>query len=421
MPKLTKRVVDAVRPGARDVHAWDSELPGFGLKVTPSGRRSYFCYYRTREGVQRRPKIGDHGPLTCEEARAIARRWLAEVALGGDPSADRRRLRPQEASKPQLPIVADLAVRHMHSYVSLHKKAGGSRLNDELLWILHILPRMGWRPVADITTADVAALHEAMGGSRPHILWDRAGRKFRLCQEAHKANANRARALLSKAFNLAELWGWRQPNTNPTRGVQRFPEAKRQWILSSGEAIRLGAALRSALEEGRVTRQWFGFILLSALHGTRKSELLTAKRAWLDRSVPALRLPDSKTGERLIYLSRAALLILDALPVEEGNPYLIIGGRPGQHLVNPYGPWRMVTAEAGVPQLRLHDLRHNFATTGARSGLTLALVGALLGHREPETTQRYVNFVTDDPLRDRIEQVASSVATALGLKPGRCR
>lgn len=132
---------------------------------------------------------------------------------------------------------------------------------------------------------------------------------------------------------------WRNSGVggSPTRTRSegwRHPETKRQRILSADEALALGGALRQAIAEGRVERQWFGFILLTALHGTRKSELLKAERAWLDRSLPALRLPDSKTGERLVYLSRASLAIIDALPVRESNPYLIVGRRTGRHLAN---------------------------------------------------------------------------------------
>ena len=208
MAKLTKRVVENVRPQLSDVIVWDSELPGFGCKITPSGRRVYILYYRNCFRQQRKPSIGVHGAITCEEARKTAREWLAQVSAGKDPLAARQAMA-------KAPNVADLAKRYMREHA--HRKKPSSAENDERYLRLYILPALGPKKVASISRVDV-------------------GRLLNTFQEK-PVTGNRVLALLSKAFNLAEIWGWRPDGSNPCRHVQKFPEQSRERARALGYAV----------------------------------------------------------------------------------------------------------------------------------------------------------------------------------------
>ena len=203
--KLTKRIVEATKPGAQDIILWDTELRGFGSKVTPKGKRVYFAYYRTPEGQQRRPKIGDHDPMTCEQARNIARQWLANARAGSDVSATRKAER-------EAPTVADLAKRYLVEHAEPKKKPR-SVASDRTLLRLHILPALGGMKAAAVSRAEVNKLHHAMHRS--------------------PGAANRMLALLSKMFNLAEKWGLRPDGSNPCRHVEKNAERKIERYLTA--------------------------------------------------------------------------------------------------------------------------------------------------------------------------------------------
>ncbi|HVR91450.1 MAG TPA: integrase arm-type DNA-binding domain-containing protein [Novosphingobium sp.] len=213
--KLTVRSVEAITPSATDVIVWDSELAGFGCKITPKARRSYFLYYRTKDGQQRRPSIGLHGPLRPEAAREIARRWLAEVAQGKDPSQSRILGRAA-------PSVRDLCSRYMAEYAETRKKSSSIR-NDRRLIDSHIVPALGAKKVAAVTRSDIAALHHSL--------------------RATPYEANRMLAMTSKMFSLAERWELRPDNSNPARNIDRYPEKKRERFLTSEEVARLWRVL----------------------------------------------------------------------------------------------------------------------------------------------------------------------------------
>jgi integrase len=387
--RLTKRLVDAAcyerKRGAQ--YLWDDELIGFGLRVYPSGLKSYVVRYRAH-GTQRFHTLGRHGELTPDQARRLAGEALLEVRQGGDPSAERQAYR-------EAPTVADLAERFMAEHARLHKKPS-SILNDKLAWHNHVLPALGRRKVADVTREDVARLHRS-GAATPY-------------------GANRVLALLSKAFNLTEEWGWRPEYSNPCRHVKRFREKKRQRFLSGEELNRLAATLADVERKRTEPPAAIAAIRLLLFTGCRMGEILQLRWSEVEFDRRCLFLNDSKTGSKVVHLNSPALEILAGIERKEDNPYVIRGRIAGTHLVNLQLPWGRVRTRAGLDDVRIHDLRHSFASVAAGSGLSLPMIGRLLGHTRADTTLRYAHLA-DDPVRQATEQIGASIDAAMKPRP----
>jgi integrase len=213
-------------------------------------------------------------------------------------------------------------------------------------------------------------------------------------------------------FNLAERWGLRSDGSNPCRHVEKFKEKKRERFLSSEELSRLGNVLAKAEQGGKELPSVIMAIRLLILTGARLSEILGLRWEWVDFEQGCLRLPDSKTGAKLIPLSRPAYEILENAPRLVGNPFVIPGAKEGEHLVNLNKPWRRIRKLAGLKNVRLHDLRHSFASVAASSGMGLPMIGALLGHKEVATTQRYAHLA-NDPLKAAADMVAEKITEAM--------
>ncbi len=218
MAKITKTRVESIKSSDKDIVEWDDELRGFGVRVKPSGVRSYIIQYRNRFGRSRRLTIGTHGRLTAEEARKEARLLLAEVERGGDPAADRAIVR-------NAPTVAEFSERYMTDYAPSKKKASTIQ-TDKINLRCHILPALGRLPANAVTRADVVRLHQNM--------------------KSTPGAANRTLALLSHMLNVAEKWGLRPDGSNPCRHVEKYKPVKRERYLSSDELARLGHALAEA-------------------------------------------------------------------------------------------------------------------------------------------------------------------------------
>ena len=385
--RLTKRVVESATPGAKDIILWDSELKGFGCKITPKGKRVYFAYYRTPDGQQRRPKIGDHDPMSCEEAREIARQWLVNARTGSDVSAKRKADR-------EAPTMADLAERYLTEHAET-KKRPRSVASDRTLLRLHILPALGRMKVATVTRADVTRLHYAMRQT--------------------PGAANRALALLSKMFNLSEKWGLRPDGSNSCRHVEKYAERKIERFLSPKEFARLGDVLAEAERTQTELPSAIAAVRLLAFTGCRLSEVLTLRWDWVDWERGCLRLPDSKTGQKTLYLGAPALDVLSRIERQPDNPFVITGRNPNTHLVNLRKPWHRVRKKAGLDGVRIHDLRHSFASFGAGAGLSLPMIGKLLGHTQAQTTARYAHLAAD-PIKKAVDTVTSNIAAAMNGK-----
>jgi integrase len=383
MVRLTKRFVESRAPAAKDTFHWDEEVPGFGLRVKPSGRRSYVIQYRTRGRVSRRYTIGAHGLYTVEKAREKARRLLQAVRDGRDPAAEK-----DDALT--APTVAKLAERYLAEHAASKKKLSSIQ-SDKSNLNKHVLPELRQRPVAEVTRADIMKLRHQM-------------------RETPGA-ANRTLALLSKMFNLAEKWGWRPDGSNPCRHVERYPERKMERFLSVDELRRLGDALAEAARTQSVSPSAVAAVRLLVFTGCRVGEILTLQWAHTDEAQKCLRLPDSKTGAKIVHLNAPALEVLAGIGKRDDNPF-VIGGRGEGSLQSLRRPWLNVRKAAGLEDVRLHDLRHSFASVAVAGGLSLPVIGALLGHTQAATTQRYAHLAAD-PLKQATEMIGSRIAAAM--------
>lgn len=388
MSKLTKRKVDALKPEGREVFAWDSELKGFGLRIMPSGRKVYVVQYRAGRRT-RRFKIGDANVLTPDEARREAKQILAHVSRGGDPSYDRQ-------SRRVAPTMAGLCDRVLEEYAPLHCKPATVK-DYHSITRNHIKPRLGAILIAEITRADIVGFHHALRDT-PYV-------------------ANRAVAMLSKMLNLAEDWGLRSMGSNPARRIKKFREEERKRYLSPDEQIRLGCVLAMLEADGSETPHVIAAFRLLILTGCRLGEIRTLQ--WDFVTAHHLELPDSKTGRRRIPLPREAYEILESLPRRAGNPYVILGDTEHGPIINLQKPWRRIRQLAGIPDVRIHDLRHTYASVAVQSGIDPFLLKEILGHKNLTTTLRYAHLA-DHTVQQAAGSVASRLAGALGTgaQPG---
>ncbi len=346
MPKLTKRSVEALKVRGDNYIAFDAELPGFGVRVMPSGKRFFLVQYR-RHGRTRRVMLGQFGPLTAELARRRALMLLAQARSGeSDPAADRDALR-------QSLTVEQLGARFLKEHVAVRCKP--TTQAEYLRSVeLFIDPFFGKQRVRSVTTADVAELH----GSLSHVPYQ----------------ANRTLGVLSKMMNLAEIWGLRDRHSNPCEDIQRYPEHKRERFLSLREVKALGRVLDAAeldRSEGKYACSAFRLLLLT---GCRLSEIqkLQWEHVYLEEG--ELRLPDSKTGAKTVHLGAAAIALMRGLPRIEMNPFVIAGKKPGSFLTDLQRPWRRIRGAAGLEDVRIHDLRHTFASGGLAVGEGLSMI-----------------------------------------------
>jgi len=225
--------------------------------------------------------------------------------------------------------------------------------------------------------------------------------------------ANRTLALLSKFCNWCEMRGLRSEHSNPCRHVEKYREERRERILTGDELLRLGTIL-AEVEQSREMSPWaIGAIRLLIFTGARLSEVLTLKWQHVDFERRLLMLADSKTGKKIVYINPAAQAVLESLPRLEGNPFVICGRSPARHLVNLEKPWRLIRSRAGLDDVRIHDLRHSFAAVAAGQGLSLPMIGKLLGHSQPQTTARYAHLAAD-PVQEANLWIGEEIARALG-------
>lgn len=385
--RLTKTSVEAVpsAPGA-DVFVWDTEIPGFAIRVR-GGRRVYvFAYGTGRRGATRRVTIGEHMTawrdrvLTAHLAREEALRLRGVVAEGRDPAAER-------GAAKAIPLFREFAETYLRDQSDAHK-APRSAVEDRSLLDRVLLPAFGSVRLDRVTAGAVVRLHGA--------------------RKRTPTRANRALALLSHMFTKARKWGTLPPaHVNPCRDVTRYKETKRERFLEVPELRRLGGVLQA---EAKVRPYAVAALRIIMLTGARVSEVLTLTHAQVQGVVRQ----EAKGGRRNLYLAAPALAIAASLPKLLGNPYVIVGHRRGTHLTvsGLEQAWQDIREDAGLEDVRIHDLRHTFASIGAGKGLTLPMIGALLGHTQAATTQRYVHLV-NAPVRAANKLVVDVIAKAL--------
>jgi integrase len=371
--------VEALQPGEL---AWDADVKGLGIRCQ---RRDqvYIVKYRS-QGRQRWYTIGKHGsPWTPELARREAKRILGLVAEGKDPADKKQKDR-------SAPTISALAERFLEEHVAA--KAKDRTYSEYKRLVARIItPELGRLKVDEVRPSDIERLHL----------------KFR----ATPYQANRLLALLSKMFN----WSGRRGERNPCIGVERFAEQKRRRYLSSAELAWLGAALIQAQEERLTSPYVVAAIRLLIFTGARLTEILTLRWDHVDLERGFLNLADSKTGAKTVYLNSAARELLTTLPRFENNPFVVPGERKGRHLVNLEKPWRKIRDLAQLSDLRLHDLRHSFASVGASAGLGLPIIGALLGHAQAATTARYAHLAAD-PLQQAADLIGQRLVAAMSCR-----
>lgn len=429
--RLTKRAVDAlVAPpaGAPLVETWDTELKGFGVRVSHTGRKTYFVKKRTQAGRQVKITLGVHGAVTADQAREAAMRELGRIADGADPVEVKRRARAAERARRTLPTVAELAERFLDEHVAVHDRP---RTLAEYRGLIkrHIKPRLGDIKVPDVEYDDIATLHRALKAT-PYV-------------------ANRVLAVLSKMFSLAVIWKLRP--ANPVKGVQRYPEQRRQRFLSAAELARLGEAL--AAYPFQISANAIRLLLLT---GARRMEVLAMTWEMVEAEAGIWVKPSSLTKQKTVHrvpLSPGARQLLDdmkkyrdkralghnggALLDGAESAFVFSGRSRGTHLTDVKKAWATVCEKAGLgkmvpkvdragkavvdkdkrpvlvfkPGVRVHDLRHTYASILASSGASLPVIGALLGHSQPQTTARYAHLA-DDPLQEAANRV-DALLTAL--------
>jgi integrase len=414
--KLTKRSVEAIAPGASDVLLWDSEISGFGVKVTPKGSRIYLLQY-SRRNRDRRVTIGRHGDggFTADQARREAEILRGVIRNGGDPAEERSRER-------SIPTMRVLAERYMAEH-ALPKKKPRSADSDRRLIDCHIVPLLGERQVSEITRADLRRFMQDVAAGKT-ALDLKTGLRGRRMVRGGKGAANRALTLLSKMFALAEDWDYRRPGDgNPCRGVERFDESagrERARFLSDAQLGRLGDALVTAEAADPRHRVAANIVRVRLLTGARMGEVVGLRREWLDLDRGLVRLPDSKTGAKPLVLSAPARQLLLELAQDGDTGLLFPGPRPARRgAIKPYGGlkrfWAGIRDQARLGDTRIHDLRHSFASMGVAGGSSLLIVGKLLGHSQASTTERYAHLA-DDPVRQAADAIGSRIAAALSGK-----
>ncbi|ADP70719.1 integrase family protein [Rhodomicrobium vannielii ATCC 17100] len=385
--KITLTGVQALSPGST---LWDGQVKGFAAKANANGSVSFVLKTRVN-GRQRWVTIGKFGsPWTVETARREALRLLGEAASGNDIGAEKQAKR---AKGLLFGHVAD-------QFIAIHfpKLKPRTRESYGTIIRLHLKPAFGATPIADIRKTSVATFH-ARHAETPR-------------------NANHALSVLSKIMNWAEEQGLRPAESNPCRNIRKYRETKRERYLSPDELARLGAALAAAEDDKTVDPYIIAAIRLLLLTGARLSEILTLRWTYVDTYRRILNLPDSKTGAKVIPLNQAALDLLGTLPRLNSNPFVLVGRVEGQHLVNLQKPWRRIRKEAGLDDVRIHDLRHSFASVSVGLGGSLPVIGRVLGHSQPATTARYAH-VADKVAAELVEAAGALIGTALqsGGKP----
>jgi integrase len=378
--KLTKSVVESLTCGSEEYVIWDSALPGFGIRVKPSNVKSYIVQYRNRKtGASRRKTIGQHGPLlTFHKAKERARIILADALKGNDPVADDRTVR-------DAPTMRQLAADYLEQH-AVPKKRARSVKNDRSMIDRVILPRLGSKKVAALQSRDIQSLHVSM--------------------KKTAYQANRLLALLSKMLSLAVKWGWR--SDNPVKGIERFQEERRERWLSDRELSQLLSVLIAHPNQRAANA-----VRLQLLTGARLGEVLKARWSDFDLERGVWTKPSHHTKQKRtehIPLSGPTLTLLTDMR-EKGDPNeanLLPGNASGRPLQDIKKFWKAVTEQSGIANYRLHDNRHTHASHLVSSGLSLEIVGRLLGHTNPTTTTRYAH-IADSPLRAATERFGAKL------------
>jgi integrase len=375
-------------PAAGNAIIWDAAVTGLGARVTAAGHRSFVLDYRTHAGRRRRYTIGSFPNWSVAGAREEARRLRRAIDRGGDPLAE------IEAAR-GAPIIADLIDRFLDEHVG--RKRPHTQRDYRNIIERHIRPAMGRLKVAEVTWSDVDALHR------------------RITKAGQRTQANRVVAVVSKMFALAIRWQMRPDN--PAKGIERNAEHKRKRYLSPVELERLMQAL-----EAHHDQQAADIFRLCLLTGCRSGEAMAARWDDIGLAAGTWTKPGSTTKQKTdhtVPLSAPVKQLLARLRQQTSSPWVFPADSAPGHRIAIQKSWRALCRTARISGLRIHDLRHSFASLAANRGASLPLIGALLGHSSPVTTARYAHLF-DDPQRAAVERIGKIVASTNGT-PGKAK
>jgi integrase len=408
--KLSKRAIDTIAAGPLPALQYDTELKGFGIRIGASGKLTWFVEYRPGAGGRRVAKkryyFGSR-EFTPEQARQTGKELLAAVALGSDPMRERLRER-------QSLTFSEFAERYLAEEADAKLKPG-TIANYQIAIRKHANPDLGRIKLDKISNADLARLHTKIG-------------------KTSTVNANRTMECISSIFRYAATCNIVPVGHNPTKGIRAFRENRRERFLSSEELARLGEAIREAETVGtpyeldetkpsakhapkpesrriKIDAYTAAAFRLLILTGARLREILNLRWDFVDFQRGLLLLPDSKTGRKAIVLNAPALAVLQKL--EHAGLYVIATGNPERPKADLNRPWRTISKRSGLVGVRIHDLRHTHASVGAAAGLSLPIIGKLLGHTQASTTQRYAHLASD-PLKEASDKIGLSLSTQMG-------
>ena len=367
----------------KDTVFWDRELPGFGIRVYATGGKVYVAQTRAG-GRSRRVTLGRHGIITPEEARRRAALAISRLKSG----------QPAKVTAADTtgkgPTVAEVAKRYLAEHVEVRLKPNTAK-NVRTDLKKHILPAFGKLPVASLDRERIAALHASL---------------YRT-----PAAANRIVDTLSALISTAAAWGMAPEGSNPCSGFAKYRTGKPERFLTEAEFSRLGQAVTEMEAVGNIQPGAAAAIRLLMLTGCRCNEILRLRWDEVDLERNELRLSDSKTGQRTVPLSPAAARVIARRPRIHDDPWVIPGRRKGRPLRNVDRSWRKVRERSGLEDVRLHDLRHSFASRALALGESLPMIGKLLGHARVQTTARYVHLAEQS-----VRQSAARISAGIGAE-----
>lgn len=390
--KITKSFVDKVGPTNRDAFYFDSEVKGFGLKQSVGGKKTYVVQYRIN-GRKRRFTIGTHGsPWTPDSAKVEAKRLLGLVANNTDPAE----LKAEIKNDITLGELCDLYLKEGCTTKSPNTIATDTgRINR------HIKPLLGNRKIKSVTRSMVERfmIDVANGKTKVDV---KTGKRGRAIVRGGPGTASKCVALLSAVFNFAIKRDLLEGN--PATGIKKYKDKKRERFLTSNEFKTLGETLAEASQHNPYALAAIKILMLT---GLRKNEVINMRWDDLQLEIGVILIPESKTGKKFVPLTQPVATILIGLPKIEGSEFIFPGvdNKPYQGLPKV---WSKIRAQAKLEDVRLHDLRHSFASVGAMDGESLYILGKLLGHADQSTTQRYAH-IGNNPLTKSAESIASKI------------
>ncbi|MGJ8562464.1 MAG: tyrosine-type recombinase/integrase [Alphaproteobacteria bacterium] len=397
---LTKARIDRAAPKQKDYFLWDGDLTGFGLKVSKGGRKSYVVKYRVgtgRKAPSKRMTIGQHGsPWTVKLARDEARKILGRVANGENPAEDR------QAEKKQL-TVNELCDAYIVKAAKFKKPS--TLATDKGRIERHIKPLIGKKRINDITRKHIKRLLNDIADGKTAVDV-KTGHRGRAIVKGGKGTASRTVGLLGGIFSYAVDQDLLE--SNPVRGVKRFADKSNQRFLNQVELLTLGGVLQDA----DVNPMALAILKLLIFTGARKGEIETLTWKMVDFEGGYLRLPDSKTGEKVIHLNAGALQVLNEYMPMKVSEFVFPAVKGDSYYLGTPKVWKTLKQQAGLSDVRLHDLRHSFASIAVSGGASLPMIGALLGHKNTTTTQKYAHL-QDDPIKATNQRVGAILQASL--------